>query len=151
MYTDMATGVECRLSEICDIVKRTEDRDRPTSEMVRAELKFLRSPDADPLNTFRPNGDFGILVQALVGPEGAKGEESFDFLVCTPEWFASDCLPRTDSIATGRHVLFVRQFNYQTLENFVRSYCASCEGQTWSDVADKLARLGHWEFEDYRP
>jgi hypothetical protein len=121
------------------------------AEKVRAELKSLFSPDADPLNAFRPNGDFGVLVQALIGPEGTKGEESFDFIVCTPEWFASDRLPRADSIASGRHILFMRRFDYVALENFIRNYCASCQGRTWHDVAEKLARLGHWEFEDYAP
>jgi hypothetical protein len=27
---------------------------------------------------------------------------------------------------------------------------ANCEGDTWQQVALKVGRLGHWEFEDYR-
>lgn len=27
---------------------------------------------------------------------------------------------------------------------------ARCTGKDWSEVAGKLSRYGHWEFEDYR-
>jgi hypothetical protein len=121
-----------------------------SNKTIQAELRFLSSPDADPLEEFRPNGPFGILVQAIVGPRLAMGEESFDFIVCTPEWFAANRLPELKSIASGRNFIFVNQYNYFDLEGFVRNYCASCEGATWEDVAKKVARIGHWEFEDYK-
>jgi hypothetical protein len=121
------------------------------TQLVRADLRFLSSPDADPLEEFHPNGPFGILVQAIVGPAGAHGEESFDFMLCTPEWFASDRLPNSKSIALGRYFIFVREFNYAALKDYVRGYCASCEGDTWTEVAEKIARFGHSEFEDYKP
>jgi hypothetical protein len=117
---------------------------------VRAELKFLHSPDADPLNEYQPTGDFGILVQAIIGPQSEEGEESFDFMVCTTGWFATDRLTSPGAMASGRHVLFVNKYDYPSLEKYVREYCVSCEGRTWHEVAEKLARLGHWEFEDYR-
>jgi Immunity protein 8 len=116
---------------------------------IRAELRCLHSPDADPLENYRPHGPFGLLVMALVGPQGACGEESFAFTLCTPEWFTSKNLPRPTSLAIGRHFIFVQKFDYAMLEKFVRDYCAACEGETWQDVATKLGRLGHWEFEDY--
>jgi len=118
---------------------------------MRAELRYLHSPDADPLKDFRPKGPFGILVTAIIGPHADKGQEAFNFMLCTPEWFVSDRLPMTNSIAVGRHVVFLREFDYPALEAFVRDYCVSCEGDTWHEVASKVARFGHWEFEDYRP
>ena len=57
---------------------------------MRAELKSLHSPDADPLRDFAPVGPFGLLVQAMIGPHEQEGYESFDFMLCTPEWFASN-------------------------------------------------------------
>ena len=48
---------------------------------IRAELKFLFSPDADPLESFVPSGPFGILVMAMIGPAGQEGHESFDFML----------------------------------------------------------------------
>jgi hypothetical protein len=116
---------------------------------VRAELKFLFSPDADPLQSFLPNGPFGILVMAMIGPAGQEGHESFDFMVCTAEWFASNM---REEIAMGRHYLFVRDFSYARVEKFVRDYCDSCgEAATWRGIAEKLGRLGMWEFEDHVP
>lgn len=119
--------------------------------IVRAKLRYLHSPDCDSLQNFQSDGPFGLFVQAIVGPLGDRGEESFGFTVCTLEWFSSEHLQRPDSIAVGRHFIFVREFNYSALEKFVREYCASCEGATWTEAAEKVARLGHWEFEDYRP
>jgi hypothetical protein len=70
-------------------------------------------------------------------------------VLCTPEWFSSNM---RDEIATGRHHLFVRDFSYPELEKFVQDYCSSCgEEATWGALAEKLARLGKWEFEDYVP
>ena len=116
--------------------------------MIRAELKRLYSTHIVDLENFRPNGPFGFSVQAIVGPAGGKGEESFDFTLCTPEWLASHM---SASIAPGRHFLFVNNFNYSALENYVRDFCYSCEGASWHAVAEKVGRLGKWEFEDYVP
>jgi Immunity protein 8 len=91
--------------------------------MMRAELKSLYSPDADPLKDFAPAGPFGILVMAMIGPAGQQGHESFDFMLCTPEWFASNI---REDFKMGRHYLFVRDFDYMQLERFVREYCGSC-------------------------
>jgi len=36
------------------------------------------------------------------------------------------------------------------LESYLARRVERCEGRTWEDVAEQLARLGYWEFEDYR-
>lgn len=90
-------------------------------------------------------------MTAFVGPLEGPGEESFDFILCTPDWFQTDRLPTPESIAIGRHYVFVTEFNYAALEKFVRHYCSRCEGKTWQEVAEKVAHLGHWEFENYTP
>jgi hypothetical protein len=118
------------------------------AKRIRATLRLLHSPDADPLEDFRPDGPFGIPVQAIIGPADGPGGESFDFMLCTPEWFGSNM---KDDVLIGRHHLFVKQFSYTRLENFVRDYCTRCEGNSWRDVAEKLSRLGHWEFDGYSP
>lgn len=113
--------------------------------MMRAELRHLSSPDVDP-EQFQQDGPFGFLVMAFVGPNDGPGEESFDFMLCTPEWFAS-CMDR--GIMPGRRNIFVKHYDYSELEDFVRDYCASCQGDGWGEVALKVARIAHWEFEDY--
>jgi hypothetical protein len=84
----------------------------------------------------------------LVGPVGGKGEESFDFIVCTPGWFSSNMNGKL--VVSGRNYLFMQKFDYPALEQFVRNYCSQCVGKTWREVADKVSRIGKWEFEDYR-
>jgi hypothetical protein len=114
---------------------------------VKAVLRNLHTTELD-LKEFRPNGPFGISVRAIVGPIGERGEESFDFVVCSPDWFA---LNMPAEFVLGRHYLFAQRFDYAALEEFVRTYCESCAGESWRDVAEKVGRLGMWEFEDYRP
>ena len=118
-------------------------------ERVRAELRHLYSPDADPIEAYRPVGSFGVLVTAFVGPKNEPGEESFDFMLCTPDWFTSHSM--TGPIVSGRHTVFVTEFDFPALEKFVRDFCTSCESASWHEVAEKVGRLGKWEFEDYRP
>jgi Immunity protein 8 len=103
---------------------------------IRATLRSLYSPDADPLENFLPDDPFGILVQAMIGPADGPGEESFDFMLCTPEWFGSNM---KDDIAIGRHHLFVNEFSYTRLEKFVRDYCTRCDGSSWQEVAENWA------------
>lgn len=114
---------------------------------IQAVLKRLHSPDVFDLVTFRPVGGFGFLLQAVVGPIGSSGEEAFDVMVCTPDWFAAEM---KNDVVLGRHCLFVKRYDYRVLRRFIEGYCASCHGETWEEVAGKLSRMGRWEFEDYR-
>jgi len=114
--------------------------------MMQAELKRLHSPDVTDLNAFRPNGPFGFLLQAMVGPQGADGEEAFDVVVCTPEWLGSHM---NGPIQPGRHFLLVRDYSYEAVEYYLRAFCVSCQGNTWPEVARRVGRIGKWEFEDY--
>ncbi|WP_425508353.1 Imm8 family immunity protein [Tahibacter amnicola] len=37
------------------------------------------------------------------------------------------------------------------MEREIRRYCERCIGGDWKAVAQKVARIGQWEFEDYQP
>jgi len=115
--------------------------------MIVAKLKDLHSTDAE-LETFRPDGPFGINVFAMVGPASEPGEESFQFTVCTPEWFAQNM---KGDFMLGSHFLFVREYDYDALKEFLSGCCRKCMGATWREVAQKLSWFGHWEFENYMP
>ena len=106
----------------------------------------MLTPEA--LEDFEPEGPFGLYIFAMVGPAGGQGEESFGMMLCTPEWFEQNM---KDSIAMGRHHLFVKKYNYLELKQFLTRYCDGCTGDSWGEVAAKVARIGHWEFEDYAP
>jgi Immunity protein 8 len=117
---------------------------------MRAELRRLHSPDIDDLASYAPSqGTFGFLLQVMAGPQGGEGEESFDVLVCTLEWLKQN-RSRTDLII-GRHYLIVFEYDYERLRSFIDGYCSQCSGETWQKVAERLGRLGKWEFEDYKP
>ncbi len=118
---------------------------------IKPILKRLHSPDALDLESFSPAdpSSFSFLLQAMFGPEGSEGEESFDILICTPRWLASEV--ERKGLVDGRHHLVVSKFDLAQIRSFLLAYAKSCASQTWPEAATKLSRLGKWEFEDYRP
>jgi hypothetical protein len=118
---------------------------------VQPVLKRLHSPDVLHLESFRPADPtcFCLLLQAMFGPDGSDGEESFDVVVCTPRWLESEV--ERSGMIDGRHHLVVSRFDLTEIRSFLISYARSCEGESWDAAALKLSRLGKWEFEDYRP
>jgi hypothetical protein len=52
---------------------------------------------------------------------------------------------------SGRHHLFVKEYNFEELKAYLGKYCETCMGALWTEVAQKVARIGYWEFEDYKP
>ena len=118
---------------------------------IRAVLKRLHSPDVADFEAFAPRDPrcFSVLVQAMFGPEGTAGEESFDVVVCTPKWLEREA--EIKGIAYPRHHLVVNDFDIERLRAFLDGYARQCVGETWQEVAVKLARLGRWEFDDYVP
>jgi hypothetical protein len=118
--------------------------------MISAAIKRLYSPEVRDLAAYIPAeaSNFGFLLQVIAGPAGEAGEESFDVMVCTPNWL-SDKLG-SDGTLLGRHHLLINHYDYPSLERFIADYCSNCRGETWSEVAEQLGRLGKWEFEDYR-
>jgi hypothetical protein len=50
----------------------------------------------------------------------------------------------------GRHLLITQRFDGAATTAFLRARFEEPEAATWPELADKLGRLGLWEFEDYR-
>lgn len=118
---------------------------------MRAELKELHSPDID-LTTFLPADpkSFRFLLQAMIGPEGQEGAESFDIEVCTPTWLMEEQSRGTaPRVVLGLHMMFVFSYDLSQIKGTLERYCKQCVGDDWSALTAKLARLGAWEFEDY--
>jgi hypothetical protein len=90
---------------------------------------------------------FGLLIQALIGPEGQEGEESFDFVACTPSWLAARL--ESEPYAFGRHHLLVRHYDLSLIEDALRELCSRASAPDWTTLATYLGRYGRWEFEDY--
>lgn len=117
--------------------------------VVQPVLKRLHSPDTFDLESFHPDEPdyFCVLVQAMFGTATVPGEESFDILVCSPKWLASEV--EREGVVVGRHYLIVASFDFERIRAFLGRYADECVGATWDEVAAKLGRLGRWEFEDY--
>jgi Immunity protein 8 len=116
---------------------------------VRAELKHLHlEPDPSALSA-EPES-FSFIARMLVGPSGSPGEESFDVVVCSPQWLAARC--REVALYDARHhlVVDVEQFDKRQLRTWLESRVSNVQAETWRETGEQLGRLGQWEFEDYR-
>ena len=117
---------------------------------MRAELRSFHSPDVDDLATWRPEDPtcFSLFVEALVGPAGGEGAESFGFTFCT---LASLALEYGDAPAVHlRHRILVQRYDFDVVKRTLDDVVRRATGDTWDEVACKVARYGYWEFEDYR-
>ena len=116
---------------------------------MHATIRRLHTPDAPGFRDFVPQdeSDFALLVQVVAGPHDGEGEESFDIEVVTPAHL-SRRLSRSGPMS-GRHLLLVDRFNADEIERWLERAVAACTGASWREVAKKLSRIGHWEFEDY--
>ena len=78
---------------------------------MKAELKYLHSPDVANLEKYVPDSPdfFCILVQAMIGPLGDNGEESFNFLVCTPKWIDEEIAEK--GFLFGTEYLVVKSYS----------------------------------------
>lgn len=91
-----------------------------------------------------------IPMTLVAGPKGEAGEEIFNFAVCSPGWLAREELKSAD-IVLLRHILLMKKFDFRKVRAFIERYVNGLEAPTWAELGEKLGRLGHWEFEDYRP
>lgn len=117
---------------------------------MRAVVRSLTSYEVDDLAGWMPEGSgWSVCIRVLAGPADGAGEESFDITVCSPAHLATRT--RDEGVVDGRHHLVMEWFDWPALQTYIEHRVNQCEGATWPEVAEKLSRLGYWEFEDYRP
>lgn len=117
---------------------------------MKAILKSFESSDIRvPLSDYSPENpdNFGFQARIIVGEETIGGEESFDFVICTPSWLMSRY--QKSDIVVGRHLLIVFEYDYSRILSLLRSTVERATGESWEEIAEKLSRLGYWEFEDF--
>ncbi|WP_378948577.1 Imm8 family immunity protein [Mesorhizobium sp. ANAO-SY3R2] len=85
---------------------------------------------------------FVLDIDFYAGLESGDALGAFTLRVCSPKWFVHNCR----GVQPGKHMLFMPRFDAASLEQFIESYCADTEGETWEAVALKLHCLGSWEF-----
>ncbi|CAN5279492.1 immunity 8 family protein [soil metagenome] len=117
---------------------------------MRAQIKAILSPDVD-LATFDPPdaNDVSVFLQLLVGSAGGIGEESFQLTVMTPRALERE-LHKGALPLLGRHYVFVERWETSAVIGWLTESIQSIEGPTWHEVGEKVARIGWWEFEDYK-
>ncbi|MFI7705720.1 Imm8 family immunity protein [Nonomuraea sp. NPDC049480] len=49
----------------------------------------------------------------------------------------------------GRHWLFVAELHPDKVTEWLSDRIAVLEAPTWGELAEKIGRIGEWEFEDY--
>ncbi|SEL64190.1 Immunity protein 8 [Stigmatella aurantiaca] len=117
---------------------------------MRAEIKSLSAVMTDDLEHFSPEDPdvFSVPMTLTVGTPDSPGGDNFEFQVCSPRYLASEV--RDGGVLLVRHRLLMNAFDIQKVRQFVERYVRGCEANTWEELANKLSRLGTWEFEDYQ-
>lgn len=116
---------------------------------MKATLKRVHSPDIENLPSYSPEDSekFSFLLQAMVGPEGKEGEESFDIEVCTPNWMIDNF--GEEKVVLGLHRLILIEYDYEIMISAIERFLEGCSGDNWPEIAQKVSQLGRWEFENY--
>jgi Immunity protein 8 len=117
---------------------------------VRAELRSLDSVDApEGLSSFAPPEPecFSLAIAATIGPADAEGGELFYFDVLTPAWLEANPPPKGFEFVRA---VVVNRWDYDTVHRAIADRCSHTEGTDWEEIATKLSRVAHWEFEDFR-
>ena len=112
---------------------------------VFAELKSLHSPDLTQDQEPADPAEAAVLFEASIGPKGQEGTEVFSFVAITPR-----ALARDQGTRWGRGYLILNHVSWAGVEAAVRNLIAHCSGDNWAQVAERLNREMHWEFEAYR-
>ena len=115
---------------------------------MRAAVRSVFSTDVDVDSYVSADAEKdGVLIRLIVGPADGPREESFDVLVCTPLWLRE--IISREGPQIGRHHLIVDPLDLRKATSFLRRQVESVEAADWPTLGAKLARIGHWEFEDY--
>ncbi|MDP9416789.1 MAG: immunity 8 family protein [Actinomycetota bacterium] len=118
---------------------------------MRAHLRSLEL-HPDPATLSGDAKDFVLLARMIVAPAADTGEELFDVTVCTGEWLAEQVRAH-DGIYNARHhvVVSLETFDQRALRAWLAARVEEIDAPTWSELAARLGRVAHWEFEDYIP
>jgi hypothetical protein len=117
---------------------------------MRGVVRSLWSPDipGGRLGDFAPSDplDFGLLVEASIGPAGAAGEEVFDIVACSPSWLAAR---PGKGFTWGRGTLLMARWDPAVVERAIGDLCLRSEGEEWQAVARLLGGFMRSEFADF--
>jgi len=109
------------------------------------ELKSLHSPDLPHDQEPVDPADAAVLFEASIGAKGQEDAEVFSFVAITPR-----ALARDQGTRWGRGYLILNHISWVGVEAALRNLLSHCSGDNWAQVAERLNREMHWEFETDR-
>ena len=117
---------------------------------MKAVLKELDTNGPISFDLFCPKESdlFGLWITLHIGPSDAEGAHLYQLLICTPDWLKQKS--NESGAVWGRHMLIVPKFNKDRIRSEIERYIESCEGSDFWEIAQQIARVAAWEFEDYR-
>ena len=117
---------------------------------MRARLKSLTSDEVPDLAAYAPPSpdDFAVPLVLEVGPLGARGRERFEVLAVTPKWLMKR--HGKQGMVAGRGKLIVFEWDFGRIRGYLARKVEACTGQSWPELARKVAAIAEWEGEDER-
>ena len=123
---------------------------------MKAEIKGYYSTEIYDLENYIPEqvDCFCFLLRILIGAVGEEGEDTLDFIVCTPKWLINEFKTEKsifgEDIFFGKHYIIVFEYNFKKILGRIKELIDNVEEDTWDAIGQKLSRYGQWEFENYK-
>jgi hypothetical protein len=116
---------------------------------MKPRIESIESANAESLESIdiQDMENFHVWVTALIGPSDRPGEEIFSFSVCSPQWIAEET-SRKGYFLT-RRLLVMSYWDTTLVKRAIEELVSSVTGDSWHEIARKLATISYWEFEDY--
>lgn len=118
---------------------------------MRCTVKNLHSADVPnyDLENYTPEqpDHFGICIEMEIVPIDEKGNEIFQFMLCTPKWFQSNF--EKEDIIWGKDYIIVFEYNYNKLLAQLTTYVERIVEDDFATITNKISRIAQSEFEDY--
>ncbi len=93
---------------------------------------------------------FGFDLSVEVGILGEEGQEIFNFFVASPKYLTEKYYKQKGEKAIfGRHLIIAFEYDFHKIYALIDDYVKKLEESNWENLAGKINRIGHWEFEDY--
>jgi hypothetical protein len=106
-----------------------------TTSLVHPEIRQIHSPSLEPPALPEDPYDCAIPFQALIGPRGGAGHESFNFMVITPVRLA-----KRPEGTWGRGMLIMPAFEWTAVAQSLAELLSRAVRPTWHEVIDALGR-----------
>lgn len=121
---------------------------------MKASLKNFRVNSWAGPAEFRPDNPqcFGFWLTAEIGAEEAVGTELFQVFVFNEAWLdrGPASIPEYGTIRPRqRHVVVDDPYDEGSVRARLEQYLDGCEGESWKEVVEQVARIGFSEYEDH--